>query len=117
MTETEKAIKHLEEQGYAVQNLWHISDVISFDKRLKREQCKSIIDDALISDSVVDAVLSAILYEIESDKMSKTTIFRQECNVCGHNNHKDSFNCVGEDCGAPLDLEITINDLGLPEIN
>ena len=63
--ETEKAIKHLEEQGYAVQNLWHISDVLSSDERLKREQCKSIIDDALISDSVVDAVLSAISYEIE----------------------------------------------------
>lgn len=40
-----------------------------------------------------------------------------ECNLCGHKNPKDNFICEAEDCGAPLDLEITINDWGLPEIN
>jgi hypothetical protein len=38
------------------------------------------------------------------------------CNFCGHNNPEDNFNCEGEDCGAPLDLSIEINDFGLPEI-
>ena len=40
-----------------------------------------------------------------------------ECNLCGHNNPKDNFICEAEDCGAPLDLEITTNNWGLPEIN
>lgn len=35
------------------------------------------------------------------------------CNLCGHDNDKDNFIC---DCGFPLDLEININDSGLPEI-
>ena len=42
---------------------------------------------------------------------------KNKCNMCGHNNPKDNFRCEAEDCGAPLDLEITINDWGLPEIN
>ena len=40
-----------------------------------------------------------------------------KCKLCGYNNPKDNFRCEGEDCGVPLDLEITTNDLGLPEIN
>ena len=40
-----------------------------------------------------------------------------KCNMCGHNNPKDNFICEAKDCGAPLDLQITINDWGLPEIN
>ena len=40
-----------------------------------------------------------------------------KCNMCGHNNPKDNFRCEAEECGAPLDLKITINDWGLPEIN
>ena len=40
-----------------------------------------------------------------------------KCNMCGHNNPKDNFRCEAEDCGVPLDLEITINEWGLPEIN
>tara|TARA_R110000823_G_scaffold75709_3_gene173159 strand:+ start:198 stop:359 length:162 start_codon:yes stop_codon:yes gene_type:complete len=37
--------------------------------------------------------------------------------MCGYENHKDNFNCEGEDCGIPLDLTITTNSFGLPEIN
>jgi len=40
-----------------------------------------------------------------------------KCNMCGHNNPKDNFICEAGDCGMPLDLQITINDWGLPEIN
>jgi len=65
MTETEKAIKHLEEQGYAVQNLWHIQDVLASDDSLTKKQAKAIIDNALISDNAVESVLSEISYQIE----------------------------------------------------
>jgi|TARA_R110000824_G_scaffold174499_1_gene352690 hypothetical protein len=40
-----------------------------------------------------------------------------KCEMCGYENHKDNFNCEGEDCGIPLDLTITTNSFGLPEIN
>ena len=36
--------------------------------------------------------------------------------MCGHENHEDNFKCEGEDCGIPLDLTITCNSFGLPEI-
>jgi len=39
-----------------------------------------------------------------------------ECSFCGHNNPVDNFICEGVDCGAPLDLELTFNDFGLPQI-
>ena len=49
---------------------------------------------------------------VNTNKMAEN-----KCNMCGHNNPKDNFRCEAEDCGVPLDLEITINDWGLPEIN
>ena len=39
-----------------------------------------------------------------------------KCQLCEHENHIDNFCCAGEDCGIPLDLEITENSFGLPEI-
>jgi len=36
--------------------------------------------------------------------------------MCGYKNHEDNFKCEGEDCGIPLDLTITCNSFGLPEI-
>jgi len=39
------------------------------------------------------------------------------CNICGHDNPKDNFICEHSDCGAPMDLNITINEDGLPEIS
>tara|TARA_R110000782_G_scaffold254963_1_gene343500 strand:- start:102 stop:245 length:144 start_codon:yes stop_codon:yes gene_type:complete len=38
------------------------------------------------------------------------------CNMCGFDNPKDNFICEHSDCGAPMDLNISINDIGLPEI-
>lgn len=38
------------------------------------------------------------------------------CSFCGRHNHPDNFKCEGEYCGAPLDLEITFNEWGLPDI-
>lgn len=40
--------------------------------------------------------------------------YKKACQVCWHNNHKDNFLC--ENCGFDFDLEIDINDFGLPEI-
>ena len=40
-----------------------------------------------------------------------------KCEMCGYKNHEDNFKCEGEDCGIPLDLIITNNSFGLPEIN
>ena len=39
-----------------------------------------------------------------------------KCEICGYKNHEDNFKCEGEDCGIPLDLTITSNSFGLPEI-
>ena len=39
-----------------------------------------------------------------------------KCEMCNYENHIDNFCCGGEDCGIPLDLEITENSFGLPEI-
>ena len=39
-----------------------------------------------------------------------------KCEMCGYKNHEDNFKCEGEDCGIPLDLVITNNSFGLPEI-
>ncbi len=39
-----------------------------------------------------------------------------KCNICNHVNHINNFICEGIDCGAPLDLEIKINNDGLPDI-
>ena len=39
-----------------------------------------------------------------------------KCEMCGYKNHEDNFKCEGEDCGIPLDLIITNNSFGLPEI-
>lgn len=39
-----------------------------------------------------------------------------KCNICGYENPKDNFNCEAEDCGASLDLKITYNKWGLPEL-
>jgi hypothetical protein len=39
-----------------------------------------------------------------------------KCEMCGYENHEDNFKCEGEDCGIPLDLTITTNSFGLPEI-
>ena len=36
------------------------------------------------------------------------------CVVCFHDNHEDNFIC--ENCGYDFDLQIDINDFGLPEI-
>lgn len=38
------------------------------------------------------------------------------CSFCGKNNHPDNFICDGYDCGAPLDLEMSFDDFGLPTI-
>ena len=38
------------------------------------------------------------------------------CNFCGYENHIDNFKCEGEDCGVPLDLELTYNEWGLPDL-
>jgi len=40
-----------------------------------------------------------------------------KCNICGNNNPKNNFICENLDCGAPMDLKISINEDGLPEIN
>ena len=45
--------------------------------------------------------------------MNRYTI---KCEMCNYENHIDNFCCEGEDCGIPLDLEITENSFGLPEI-
>lgn len=37
-----------------------------------------------------------------------------KCGLCHKENHKDNFIC--EHCGFHLDLKITYNELGLPEI-
>jgi hypothetical protein len=55
--------------------------------------------------------------QIKGELSTKKTTIMNECKLCGYNNPKDNFRCEAEDCGVPLDLEITINDLGLPEIN
>jgi hypothetical protein len=39
------------------------------------------------------------------------------CNNCGYNNPEDNFICEGSDCGMPMDVVISINDSGLPEID
>ena len=41
---------------------------------------------------------------------------KKKCEICDYENHEDNFCCAGEDCGIPLDLEITENSFGLPEI-
>ena len=38
------------------------------------------------------------------------------CDFCGHNNPEDNFNCEADDCGAPLDLSIDLNEMNLPII-
>lgn len=38
------------------------------------------------------------------------------CNICGYDNPKDNFICESEDCGAPMDLIIDIDENGLPNI-
>ena len=38
-----------------------------------------------------------------------------KCEICKHENHSDSFLC--EECGFDLELTITNNSFGLPEIN
>ena len=38
------------------------------------------------------------------------------CELCGHDNHIDNFKCEAEDCGVPLDLELTYNQWGLPKL-
>ena len=48
---------------------------------------------------------------VNTNKMAEN-----KCNMCGHNNPKDNFRCEADDCGVPLDLEININEWGLPEI-
>lgn len=39
-----------------------------------------------------------------------------KCNMCGYNNPEDNFICENLDCGFPMDLDIIINEDGLPEI-
>ena len=39
------------------------------------------------------------------------------CNICGYDNPIDNFICEEDDCGAPMDVYITINSDGLPELN
>ena len=39
-----------------------------------------------------------------------------KCNLCDYVNPVDNFICEGIDCGAPLDIGININNIGLPEI-
>lgn len=39
-----------------------------------------------------------------------------KCNLCGYENPKDNFRCEKEDCGFPLDLQITYKN-DLPYIN
>ena len=46
------------------------------------------------------------------DKTNETNT----CGFCGHKNPIDNFRCEGEDCGVPLDLELTYNKWGLPDI-
>jgi hypothetical protein len=38
------------------------------------------------------------------------------CDFCGYENHIDNFKCEGEDCGVPLDLELSYNEWGLPDL-
>ena len=38
------------------------------------------------------------------------------CDFCGYQNHIDNFKCEGEDCGVFLDLELTYNEWGLPDL-
>ena len=44
----------------------------------------------------------------------KANEYKKACQACWHNNHKDNFLC--ENCGFDFDLQIDINDFGLPEI-
>ena len=37
------------------------------------------------------------------------------CGMCSHKNEQDNFLC--SECGFYLDMEISINSSGLPEIN
>ena len=53
------------------------------------------------------------IFFLNKNHMNRYTI---KCEMCNYENHIDNFCCEGEDCGIPLDLEITENSFGLPEI-
>tara|TARA_R110002020_G_scaffold155810_2_gene337141 strand:- start:3273 stop:3515 length:243 start_codon:yes stop_codon:yes gene_type:complete len=55
--------------------------------------------------------------DICGDCRDETNTMSFPCNLCGHENHIDNFKCEGEDCGIPLDLELSYNKWGLPELN
>ncbi len=60
-----EAINYLDSQGYGVSNVWYVEDVLTCDETLTRHQAKKVLDNALSSESVIDAISLAIVEEVE----------------------------------------------------
>jgi len=60
-----EAINYLDSQGYGVSNVWYVEDVLTCDESLTRYQAKKVLDNALSSESVIDAISLAIVEEVE----------------------------------------------------
>ena len=49
-----------------------------------------------------------------NDWLNAPLINDTNCSFCNYENPKDNFGC--DNCGAPLDLEMSFNAFGLPEL-
>lgn len=59
---TNEAKQILENEGYYVDNLWHIRDVIDKYEHIDKEEAYSILDEALTSEIIQSKIFEAIDY-------------------------------------------------------
>jgi len=71
---TKEAINYLDSQGYGVSNVWYVEDVLASDESLTTSQAKKVLDNALSSETVLDAISLAIVEEIEYINYPKITL-------------------------------------------
>jgi hypothetical protein len=67
----EKAKKTLEENGYYVENLWCVDDVLDKYDCFTKEEAMSILNDALTNDATYEQIWLAIFIASENLKKEK----------------------------------------------
>lgn len=61
-----EAKEFLENQGYFVDNLWHVDDVLN-DYKCSREDAEDILHYALTNEATMDRIWYSIQYHAEND--------------------------------------------------